>query len=111
MGQIGHVEPFSRQHVALPKRLDLAPARGIETLVDINLQFEIHIFQASVALPVKLCVYRSLNDQHPVRLAQLELDPDRLREDDSFERFEPDLVGKHHQLATAGQEPADVDLV
>jgi hypothetical protein len=76
--------------------------RGIETLVDINVQLEIHIFQASVALPVKLCVYRTVNDQHTVRLAQLERDPDRLREDDSFEWLEPDLVGNHHQLATAG---------
>jgi len=111
LGQIGDIEPFSREHVALAKRIDIAPARGVESLVDVNVEHEIHIFQASVALPVKLCIYRALDDQQAIRLAQLERDPNRLREDDPFEWLEPHLVGKHHQLATAGQEPADVDPV
>jgi hypothetical protein len=109
--KIGHIEPVARQHVALAERVDVAPARGIEPFVHLDVDHQIDVLEAAVALAVDPGIDSARDHEHPVRLTQLELHLDRFGENEPFEGLERHFVSDRHELAAAGEQPADVDLV
>ena len=111
MRQVGDVEPFSGQNVALTKRLRVPAAHGIQSLVDVHVNLHVHLLQASVALAVRPRIDAAVDRQHAVGLTKLQPDSNRVRKDYPFERFDWDLVGHQHHLATAAEETADIDPV
>jgi len=75
----------------------------------VNLQ--VHVLQASVALAVCPRIDAAIDRQHAVGLTKFQPDANRVRKDDPFEGFDWDLIGHQHDLATAGEETADIDPV
>jgi hypothetical protein len=109
--QVRHIEALTRQYVTLPERVFVAPMRGVEPLVQIHVKRQIDVFQAAIALAMDSCVHASFHNEHPIRLTQFKPYASRVRKEDSFERLDRHLVVYQHELATAGEQPADVDLV
>jgi hypothetical protein len=83
----------------------------IEPLVEVDVDFEVHVLQTSIALTVHPRVDGPLDREHPIRLAELEVNPNRFREDHPFKRLDSYLILDHHELAAPSQQPADVHLV
>jgi hypothetical protein len=100
--QIRHVEPLARQDVTLAKRFDVTSVGRIEPLVEVDVDFEVHVLQTSIALAVHARVDAPLDREHPIGLAELEVNPNRFREDHPFKRLDSYLILDHHQLAAAG---------
>ena len=85
--------------------------RRIQPLVHIDVELHPHIFEAAIALAMNSCVDAPLDDKHAVGLSQLELDSNRLGEDETLEGLNRHLIVDDHELPAAGEEPADIDLV
>jgi hypothetical protein len=94
--EIRHVKPLTRQDVAVAKWIVVAPARRIEPLVHVEVNFQLHVFETSATWAANASVHGSLDREHSVRLAQLQRNPDRFGERDSLERLDRHLVGNHH---------------
>ena len=109
--EIRHVEPLTRQDVALAKRLIVTPVGRVEPLVDVDVNLQIDVFQTGVAGAVNASVHGSFDRQHSVGFAQLQRHANRLGKGHPLERLDRHFVGNHHQLATAGEEPANVNPV
>jgi len=56
-------------------------------------------------------VDHALDREHPVRWAQLEPHLRGLEKNDTLKGLDRNLVVDDHKLATAGQKPADVNLM
>ena len=109
--QIGHVQARARQDVALPKGLDFAAVPGVEPLVDVDVNPNIDVFEASIARAMYARVDASLDRQHAIRLMKLQLDVNGLGKLEPLEGLDRYLVGYQHELAAARQQSADVDLM
>jgi hypothetical protein len=111
LSEVRHVEPLTRQDVVLAERLIVTPTGGVEPLVDVDVDLQIDVFETRAAWAAKPSVDGSFDHEHTVGLAQFQRHPNRLRECDPLERLERHFVGDHHQLAPAGEKPADVNPV
>jgi hypothetical protein len=109
--QVRHVEPVACQDVALSEGLDFAPVRRIEPLVHVDVQLHVYVFEAAVALTMNARIDTSLDDEHTVRLAQLELNSSPLGEEEALKGFNRHLIVDYHELPAACEEPANIDLV
>jgi hypothetical protein len=109
--QIRHVEPIAGQDVTLSERIDVAPVRGVEPFIHVDVDLKIHVFEARIALAMDPRVDGTFDDEHSVRLPELEFYPNRLWKLQPLKRLDRHLVGDRHDLAAAREEPADVNLV
>jgi hypothetical protein len=109
--QIGDVETRARHDVALTERIDFTTVRGVEPLVNIDVNPQIDVLEAGIAMSVHASVDASLYGQHTIGLVKLQLDANGLRKLKPFKRLDGHLVGDHHKLAAARQQTADIDLM
>ncbi len=108
--QIGDVETVSRQNVALPERLGLAPHRRIEPFVDVGVHLTFDVFQTTVAWPLAPDVDAPRDDQHSIGATQFESNARRLGEGHPFERLDRHLVVDEHDLPAAGEQSPDIEF-
>jgi hypothetical protein len=96
LSEVRHVEPLARQDVALAERVVVSPVRGVEPLVDVDVNLQFDIFETRAAWAVNASVHGSFDCKHSVRLTQLQRHPNRLRKCDPLERLERHFVGDYH---------------
>lgn len=109
--QIRNVEPFPGENVTLPERVDVAPVRGVEPLVDLDVHLEVDLLETGIACSEHPRIHGAFNREHPVGLMKLEPDAGGFRKGEALERFDGHLVFHNHELAAAGEQPADVNPV
>ena len=109
--EVRDVKALAGQNIAFAERIDLATARWIQTFGDNHVKRQLDLLQTGVALPSSASIDHTFDRKHPVRLAQFQLHLRGLGKDHTFKGLDWNLVVDDHKLATAGQKPADVNLM